>query len=166
MLLLPLVYLYLDIFKIKKGKFNKITSDLTNIPLKLLDLIDCPGSPEQSEICAVTGSSHYQNDTWYILLDGMGLSVDGAPHFVIQPSEQTLPDIPEVQRDILKKLDAAVGSDQEIQDFKKQMKDNKDKLSGALDKIKGLIQSMSIAGKTQSIIVPNSEKVQIFGKNF
>lgn len=131
--------------------------------MKILDLIDCPGSPEQSEICAVTGSSYYQNDTWYILLDGMGLAVDGKPRFVIAPSEQSLPDIPEVQKSLLKNLDEAVGSNGEISDFKKQMKDNQDKLSGALDKIKGLIQNMNVNGKTEAIIVPASEKVLVYG---
>lgn len=153
------------VFSFIIGKFNKITSELTNIPLKILDLIDCPGSPEQSEICAVTGASYYQNDTWYILLDGMGLAIDGKPHFVIAPVEQTLPDIPEVQRELLKNIEVSVESGSEISDFKKSLKANKDKLSGALDKIKGLISSMTVAGKTESIIVPATEKVAIFGKN-
>lgn len=30
---------------------------MTEIPHKLLDFIDCPGDPLQTEICAVTGSS-------------------------------------------------------------------------------------------------------------
>jgi len=28
------------------GKFSKVTNDLANIPLKILDLIDCPGSSD------------------------------------------------------------------------------------------------------------------------
>jgi len=39
------------------GKFSEITSEMTNIPLKILDFIDCPGDSMQSEICAVTGGS-------------------------------------------------------------------------------------------------------------
>jgi hypothetical protein len=30
---------------IAAGKFSKITTDLVGIPLKVVDLIDCPGSP-------------------------------------------------------------------------------------------------------------------------
>jgi len=28
------------------GKFSKVATDLTNIPLKILDLIECVGEPE------------------------------------------------------------------------------------------------------------------------
>ncbi len=84
------------------GKFNKITTELTNIPLKILDLIDCPGSVEQSEVCAVTGASYFQNDTWYIFLEGLALSVDRKPHFVIAPNEPSMPDIPEAQKNLIK----------------------------------------------------------------
>lgn len=127
-------------------------------------MIDCPGSAEQSEICAVTGASYFQNDTWYILLDGMGLAIDGKPHFVIAPNEQSMPDIPEIQKDLLKKLEDGVGDNGVVKNFKKELKANKDKLSGALDKIKGIIQSMTVGGKTESIIVPSSEKAALFGK--
>ena len=41
------------------GKFSKVSTDLVNIPLKVLDFIDCVGEPEQTEICAVTGSSFF-----------------------------------------------------------------------------------------------------------
>jgi hypothetical protein len=93
----------------------------------------------------------------------MGLSIDGSPHFVIAPNEESMPDIPEIQKDLLKKLEDGVGNGA-VKNIKKELKANKDKLSGALDKIKGLIQSMTIGGKTQSIIVPASEKASIFGK--
>jgi hypothetical protein len=65
------------------GKFSKVSTDLVNIPLKVLDFIDCVGEPEQTEICAVTGSSFFQNDTWTILLDGLAMVVDGSPRFVV-----------------------------------------------------------------------------------
>ena len=83
---------------IAAGKLKKITSDLINIPMKVLDYIDCVGEPEQSEICAVTGSSFFQNDTWYIMLDGMTVNVDGKPRFIITPPEAQMPEIPEVQK--------------------------------------------------------------------
>jgi len=39
------------------GRLAKITSAMDEIPLKILDFIDCPGEAEQSEICAVTSGS-------------------------------------------------------------------------------------------------------------
>jgi len=45
-------------------------------------MIDCPGDPTQSEICAVTESSLFQNDTWYILMEGLAINSGGRPYFV------------------------------------------------------------------------------------
>lgn len=136
---------------------------MTNIPLKILDLIDCPGSADQSEICAVTGSSYFQNDTWYILLDGLALSIDNKPHFVIAPNEPSLPDIPEVQRELLKNVENSIGGSDSITDFKKNLRSKKDKLAGQYEKIKGLISNMNTEEGMQTIIIPPSEKTLIIG---
>ena len=95
----------------------------------------------------------------------MALSIDGKPHYVIAPTDPGLPDIPEVQKDLLRSFESSLGSNGLVNDFKKGMKANKDKLSSALQKIKGLIGSMTVDGKTESIMVPLSEKVSIFGRN-
>lgn len=42
---------------VASGLFAKFTTDVTSIPTKIVDMIDCPGDPSQSEICAVTESS-------------------------------------------------------------------------------------------------------------
>ncbi len=42
---------------VASGLFAKFTTDVTAIPTKIVDMIDCPGDPTQSEICAVTESS-------------------------------------------------------------------------------------------------------------
>lgn len=39
---------------IANGKMEKVTSDVTKIPLAVTDLIDCCGDEKQSEICAAT----------------------------------------------------------------------------------------------------------------
>lgn len=82
---------------------------------------------------------------------------------MLAPTESSMPDIPSAQKELIRKVEEGVGDTSLVNNFKKQLKANKDRLSGALDKIKGLIQSMTIGGKTQSIIIPSSEKAAIFG---
>lgn len=40
------------------GKFAKVTSDVSGIPVKVLDFIDCIGENTQTEVCAVTSASY------------------------------------------------------------------------------------------------------------
>ena len=73
-----------------------------------------------------------------------------------------MPDIPEVQKTLLKGLQDAGGAE-----GLGNLKGNKlkQKLASAWDKIKGMVSNMNTGdGKSQSIIVPNSEKILIFGK--
>lgn len=129
---------------IASGKLKKITADLINIPLKILDYVDCAGEPEQSEICAVTGSSFFQKDTWYILLDGLSLSIDNKPQFIIEPAESQMPEIPEVQKDIIKKLEGPVTGDpnQLVTDIGSDLSKNAGKLKGAFGEVKDELKKM------------------------
>ena len=57
------------------GLFAPITSDVTDIPLDILNYIDCPGDVPGREICAVNGIAFHKSDMWTIMLDGMIMKV-------------------------------------------------------------------------------------------
>ena len=61
---------------ISGGKMQKVTSDLINIPTSILDEIDCVGSDKQTEICAVNNDSYFKKKGWYILMDGLTISIN------------------------------------------------------------------------------------------
>ena len=52
------------------GHFAQVTKSLNNIPMDLVNYVNCPGTVGSSQICAGTAGSFFQKDTWTILLDG------------------------------------------------------------------------------------------------
>lgn len=80
---------------IAAGKFQKVTTELVNIPVKVFDSVDCVGDSRQTEICAVTGSSYFQKDTWFILLDGFTITVKDNPRMVRVPDAVEVTEAPD-----------------------------------------------------------------------
>lgn len=83
---------------IAAGKFQKITTELVNIPVKVFDNVDCLGDSRQTEICAVTGSSFFQKDTWFMLLDGFTITVKDEPRMVRVPDPVDVTDVPDKEK--------------------------------------------------------------------
>lgn len=83
---------------IAAGKFQKITTELINIPVKVFDSIDCVGDSRQTELCAVSGSSYFQKDTWFILLDGFTITVKDQPRMVRVPDAVEVTDVPDKEK--------------------------------------------------------------------
>jgi len=100
-------------------------------------LIDCPGNSLQSEICAVTGGSLMQNDTWYILMDGLAINADDEPHFVKASKEVDLFKIPEFEKEAIEKIESAVSDGEPITDIECALAENKDMVDGILDDLTG-----------------------------
>ena len=59
------------------GKFNTYNLNMQRIPVELLDLIDCPGSPEKNgpKICAASHGSYFDQKSWSIFLKPSAISV-------------------------------------------------------------------------------------------
>lgn len=58
-------------------------SDVTNLTTEITQLIDCPGLDDTTQVCAATPSSFLDKKSWYIFLDGQGISVDSNPEYVL-----------------------------------------------------------------------------------
>ncbi len=59
--------------------------NLDNLSNDSVSELDCPGDADegQSEICAVSGGSAAQNYSWYILLDGISITANDSPKWIL-----------------------------------------------------------------------------------
>lgn len=55
--------------------------DLQNLDPSFLNQLDCPGTEKQTQVCAVTDSSYYNEKSWFILFEGVGLTFDSNPSY-------------------------------------------------------------------------------------
>lgn len=78
-----------------------------------------------------------QNDTWYIILDGLAVVADDEPHFIPKPKEDNGPEIPEADEEALEEIEAAIDDGEPVTDIGKALKDNAGKVKGVVDKIAG-----------------------------
>ena len=63
------------------GKFPELGTDVNHISTRIVDYINCPGGDGQTRVCAVTGRSFADKDSWYIFLDGQAISFNGKPKY-------------------------------------------------------------------------------------
>ena len=63
------------------GKFPALGTDVNHISTRIVDYINCPGGDGQTRVCAVTGRSFADKDSWYILLDGKSITANDEPKF-------------------------------------------------------------------------------------
>ena len=82
--------------------------------MDIIDKIDCAGISDQKvgpRICAATGGSYFQKDSWTIFLDSPAMKVGGKPEFV--PSDNQKEEVrnpynnqanPEEQNNLIKDL--------------------------------------------------------------
>lgn len=87
---------------------------MQKIPVDIIDKIDCAGLSDQkvaSRICAATGGSYFQKDSWTIFLDTPSIKIGGKPEFV--PSDNQAEQVrnpynnqanPEAQNKLIKDL--------------------------------------------------------------
>jgi hypothetical protein len=87
---------------------------MQRIPDDIIDKIDCAGIADQKtgpRICAATGGSYFQKDSWTIFLDSPSIKVGGKPEFIVsdnQPEPVRNPynnqANPQVQNNLIKDL--------------------------------------------------------------
>lgn len=118
---------------IAAGKFEGISTDLTNVQMSLLTAIDCPGEEKGTKICAVNGISIYKKDMWSIFLESSVITIDGKPLFTksaetkgrfagndLQPDDPGLP-VNRADIDALKRVSTDVNN--QLQDEISREKD-------------------------------------------
>lgn len=66
---------------VANGRFPEIGEDVTNIDPRIVDYIDCPGNDGQTGVCAATEGSFADRKKWYILVDGLTITVAGEPKY-------------------------------------------------------------------------------------
>lgn len=76
-----------------------------------------------------------QNDTWYILMDGLAINADDEPHFVKAVKEVDLFKIPEFEKNAIQKIESSVSNGETISDIQAALAENKEKVDGILDEL-------------------------------
>jgi hypothetical protein len=82
---------------VAQGLFEIPDMNMQKLPDDIVDKIDCAGIKEEKSgprICAASGSSFFQKDSWTIFLDSSVIKFGGKPEFVVsdeQPQSQTNP---------------------------------------------------------------------------
>ena len=66
---------------VANGKFPGISGDVSNVPLSIINYINCPGETTQTKVCAVNSGSFAYKPGWYILLQPRTLTVADEPQF-------------------------------------------------------------------------------------
>jgi len=74
-----------------------------------------------------------QNDTWYILMDGLSINADQEPHFVkIDVIEDDF-ELPEIDAEAISEVEDAVNDGEPTDDIAGKLADNKDLVDEVLD---------------------------------
>lgn len=67
---------------IGNGIFSEI-NDVTNLSKDIIKYIDCPGEFESTKVCAANSNSFSDNESWYIFLDGNGITINDEPKYKV-----------------------------------------------------------------------------------
>ena len=62
-------------FPIKPEMYGAISPDIVNY-------IDCPGEPTQTQVCAATFGDANDGSKWIVFLDGQSINFNSSPKFV------------------------------------------------------------------------------------
>lgn len=67
-----------------KGNFPGISEDITSINENIITMIDCPGSPGQTNACAANARSFADGKGWIIFLHGKSVTFNEQPQYEVK----------------------------------------------------------------------------------